>query len=142
MAELKETAACLQIIGDSLIPELITTALGKPPTSAHHKGDHVPLPKGGYRIARSGSWCIDVQRRKPGDLDGQISEILKGTSLDLEVWKELANQFELRIFCGIFLQEFNEGLYISAATTKLLGSRCIALDLDVYSSYNDEPDSF
>lgn len=55
----------------------------------------------------------------------------------MAVWQDLARRFQVEIFCGLFLESFNEGLSLSASTLQLLGERSIALDLDMYSRGED-----
>ncbi|GHC52984.1 hypothetical protein GCM10007315_14480 [Gemmobacter tilapiae] len=119
------------------MPEELTILLGKNPSDAYRKGEELPTPLGNRRAARTGYWGIAVARKEPADLDAQIAEILDGMTDDLGVWQELANRFQLEIFCGLFLKEFNEGLSISAATTALLGARGISLDFDIYYKGDD-----
>ncbi|MCP4284799.1 MAG: DUF4279 domain-containing protein [Gammaproteobacteria bacterium] len=132
MAVLSKSATSLRIFGDNLEPTEITKLLGKEPDRAYRKGDEVPVANGTTRVARTGSWSVSVDRKSPGDLDAQITEILDGTSEDLGHWRYLASRFQVEMFCGLFLEEWNEGLSVSAATSTLLGSRGISLELDVY----------
>jgi hypothetical protein len=39
------------------------------------------------RIARTGSWRLDAERREPEDLEAQIFEILDQLTGDLAVWQ-------------------------------------------------------
>ena len=58
--------------------------------------------------------------------------LLGGTTDDISVWRDIAKRFEVKVFAGLFLNDFNEGLPISSATVSALGARNIALDLDIY----------
>ncbi len=82
---------------------------------------------------RPGQWRRVVERRTPGDLDGQIGELLGGLTEDLNVWKALAERFQGNIFCGLFMSEENEGIEISSQTLLLIGSRGLKFDFDVYA---------
>ncbi|MES1180010.1 MAG: DUF4279 domain-containing protein, partial [Hyphomicrobium sp.] len=76
MAVIAETSISLRYFGYDLVPDALTSALGKPPTKATTKGEVITNHKtGGVRVAKSGSWLYDVERREPGDLDGQIEEL-------------------------------------------------------------------
>lgn len=134
MAKIFESAATLRIMGDNLHPEDITRSLGREPDRAEKKGDRNPLKNGRDRIAKTGSWERTIERKRPGNLDEQIAGLLTGLTENLSVWTALSSKFEVQIFCGLFLREYNEGLYISAETTKMLGSRGIALDFSIYDS--------
>ncbi|GKX32472.1 MAG: hypothetical protein MnENMB40S_00900 [Rhizobiaceae bacterium MnEN-MB40S] len=132
MARIFKTAASLKVVGDEVIPDQITRLLGKRPDIARLAGETFQTPSGADVISRKGHWSISVDRRTSGDLDLQIAELLSGTTQDLEVWTGLANECEVRVFCGLFLEEWNEGIRLSATSMKQLGERGIGLELDIY----------
>ena len=140
MAVLRKTEASLRILGDDLDPEEITAALGKQPDKAARLGDTLRTPLGGERISQTGVWSVSVEQRIPGDLDAQIAKLLEGTTENIGVWRNITSRFKSDIFCGLFLDECNEGLSISPTTMKALGERGILLDLDIYSG-TDEPEA-
>lgn len=55
------------------------------------------------------------------------------------MWRDFAARYRGRIFAGLFLSSFNEGLVISPQTLIAIGVRGLALDLDIYSG-NDKAD--
>lgn len=121
-------------------PEEITRLLGKNPTSAEYKGEIIKNQKTGRtRIARRGSWRLGVERRTPGNLDGQISEIFEGMNDDLAVWNDLASRYKADLFTGLFLREFNEGIDLSPQSLKQLGERGLLLDMDIYDGAEKLP---
>ncbi|MEM1103657.1 MAG: DUF4279 domain-containing protein [Pseudomonadota bacterium] len=133
MSTLYETAVSLHFSGDTLDPDDLTRLLGKRPSSCERKGQAVQNSRtGGKRVARSGRWRLSVERRSPGDLDTQIAELVSGATTDLRTWRKLADDFKGRVFCGLFLNEWNEGLRVAPQTLKALGDRGLFLDLDVY----------
>ena len=69
----------------------------------------------------------------PGNLEGQIRELLAGTTTDLNVWQYLGQSLKVDIFCGLFMDEWNEGETLNPETLKLLGDRGINLALDIYA---------
>ena len=77
---------------------------------------------------------MKVGHEVPGNLDGQIAELLAGTTKDLGVWQRLTSAYDVDVFCGLFLEHENEGICVSPATLGLLGERGIKLQLDVYAS--------
>jgi hypothetical protein len=133
MTILHQTAASLSFFGDDLDPDEITRLLGGKPTVGVRKGGvwHTELgvPKTAYR----GSWRVRVARRSPGDLDSQVAELFAPLSNNMAVWNDLSRRFKARIFCGLFLNEFNEGLVLAPETLIAIGSRGLNLDLDIYA---------
>lgn len=140
MAELYKTAASLRIIGDDLDPEEITNQLGKQPDASEKRGETIRLPSGRERIARRGRWSVKVESLSPGDLDAQVKDLLSGTTNDIDIWRTITSRFRADIFCGLFLNEGNEGLIVSPNTLKLLGDRGICLGLDIYAGPKDGDD--
>lgn len=132
MAKIYETTMTLRFFGDDLDPDEITARLAYPPTVGAKKGG-VWITKGGIeKVARTGVWRLKVKDRKPGDLNGQIAELLMLLSDDLSVWGDLTARFEADLFCGIFMIEGNEGTSMSAKTMTNLGSRNLRLEFDIY----------
>src|SRR5262249_23076958 len=113
MTAISETHAALRFSGDDLDPDELSARLGGKPSTFARKGDVIRFGKtGGERIARTGQWIVSVERREPGDLDGQIGELLSPLSKDLSIWRSL-EKYRPDLYVGLFLQECNEGLEIS-----------------------------
>jgi hypothetical protein len=136
MAALNRTAASLRIVGPNLDPDEITRLLGKTPERAERRGQVIRGKSGHERTARQGRWSVSAEPCSPGDLDAQIAALLAGTTDDLAVWRKVVSAFRADVFCGLFLEESNEGLEVSPATLKLLGDRGLKLDLDIYGGGN------
>ncbi|TAL32592.1 MAG: DUF4279 domain-containing protein [Phenylobacterium sp.] len=137
MGRLRETAASLRFFGDDLDPQEITLRIGAPPTIGVRKGGVWLTSRGVEKIARTGSWRLQVDRRQPGDLDGQILELLSRLTSDLETWRELSARYRGDIFCGLFLESGNDGSTLSPATLAAIGLRGLELDLDIYAPLDD-----
>jgi len=90
------------------------------------------------RVARTGSWRLNAPDRAPGDLDGQIIELFASLSMDFAAWEDLAGRFAGNLFCGLFMNESNEGLTLSAKTMKELASRGLVLHLDIYGPIGED----
>lgn len=125
---------------DDLIPDGLTAALGQPPTHFMRKGG--PLVRKGKILrddagvplrARTSLWSYSVERREPGDLDGQIRQLFGALTDDLSVWRRLSAQYNPDLFVGLFLNESNEGVEISAECLGILSTRGVSLGLDIYS---------
>ncbi|SRR5258708_176636 len=136
MSALSKTAASLRLFGDDLNPDEVTRLLGKQPDVAERKGDIRPSGS----TVRRGRWSVKVRRRAPGDLDGQIAELLAGTTEDLAVWQRLTSVCAANVFCGLFLAQENEGIDVSPQTLRLLGERGIKLQLDIYAPDGETDD--
>jgi hypothetical protein len=132
MAVVSRTRASLRISGDDLEPAALTGALECQPTKAHRKGDVV-----NGRSKTFGLWLLEASPQEPGDLNGQIREVLAKTTPNIAVWVQLRQRFRVDLFCGIFLDREIEGLSIDASLLEALGSRGIELSLDIYAGPED-----
>ncbi len=126
-------------MGDDLDPDEISSLLGGEPTFSQRKGDQIigKVTKR-VRVAKSGMWSISVSDREPGDLDGQIAEILNPLTQDLEIWKDVVSRYRADLFCGLFMGSGNDGLSLSPESLLALGSRGIMIDFDIYNACADE----
>jgi hypothetical protein len=136
MGQMHRSAATLRILGDDLVPAEISSLLGCAPTVAHKKGEVLTGKNTGIeRIARTGMWRLQSADQEPENLDGQIEEILKKVTRDIETWQALAGRFRVDLSRGLFMSGGNQGLAISRGTLLALGQRGIELALDVYASH-------
>jgi len=134
MAAISETHASLRFFGDDLDPGELNALLGGMPSTCASKGDVIRSETTGReRIAKTGSWIVRVKRREPGDLDAQVEELLSPLSKDLSTWRSLG-KYRPNLFVGLFLQESNEGIEISAHSLSSLAERGILLGLDIYGA--------
>ena len=132
MAVINETAVTLRIWGDELQPEEISVALGCQPDTSASKGGTWRLPRGVERVSEIGMWHKRAARRAPGDLDEQVAELLAPMTDNVAVWQRLTTQFTADVFCGLFLNETNQGIGLDPPTLFALGARGLKLELDVY----------
>lgn len=138
MGALHRTAASLRFFGDDLDPDEITGLLGGQPTVGARKGGVWLTSRGVEKPSYQGQWRISVERRSPGDLDAQIAEIFGRLTSDVAVWKNLSQRFQADVFCGLFLEESNEGMSLSPDTLIAVGSRGLTLDLDIYGPEDED----
>lgn len=132
MAVIGETRLTIRFFGDDLDPEEITARLGCPPSAGAFKGAVTITQRGNERIARTGFWRLSASDRIPGDLDGQVAELVEKLSDDLSVWKELSQRYKADVFCGLFMRDGNEGIGLSVATMENLSARGLAIGFDIY----------
>lgn len=142
MAEIRQSAVALRIMGDDLVPDEVTALLGTSPTSAHVKGEtgrHIVGPKvGGVRVARSGMWTLEASDREPEDMNGQIREILSRITSDLSVWHSITKRFRVDLFCGLWMDGSDCGLTLSPESLAALGERGIELAMCIYGQNDAE----
>ncbi|WP_353654442.1 DUF4279 domain-containing protein [Mesorhizobium sp. C089B] len=111
MAEISQSSASLRFFGDDLDPAELTKLLAGQPTYAVRKGDlHTYPPSQPPRIALKGLWRLSSESGKGDQLDHQIASILKTLTSDLGIWADLVRRFKVDMFCGVWLDEENQGL--------------------------------
>ena len=133
MAAVHKTALGFRLRGDDLDPDVVSATLCCLPSSCGRKGEVQSIGRGRVRPSPVGFWHRQVVRRNPGDLDGQIAELLGGMTADIVAWRRLTDVYAADVFCGLFMREGNEGLGLRPATLLALGARNIALSLDIYA---------
>lgn len=131
MGGLHRTVASIGFYGADLDPSEITAVLGRP-TVGVKMGEKWQTALGFDEVARIGSWRLVAEDQEPGNLDYQINYLMNQLSDDLHSWRSFAERFRGRAFCGLFLNETNEGLTLKPATLARLGERGLLLDLDIY----------
>jgi hypothetical protein len=142
MAAMGETSAAIRIGGDDLDPVEVTDLLGHEPTLSQVKGQEIGRKNtGAAHFAKIGQWHLNSSNRSPGDLDAQIEEIFSKLTQDLSVWHSLTSRFKVDLFCGLFLNESNEGISLSPASLATLSSRGVKLDLCIYSGDKETPNN-
>jgi hypothetical protein len=141
MAKLSHAVAALRVSGDELVPDEVTRLLGAEPSIAYARGDEIGSKHGARRLAKFGLWSCPAHETEPADIDEQVAELLQRLNPDLQAWQQLADRFELDLFCGWFMKRPNEGIEISPATLLALAERHIVLSLDIYGSDGDEADA-
>ena len=137
MGVLHRSAASIGFYGDDLDPTEITERLGEP-TVAVKMGGTFQTPGGRDKIARTGSWRVTANDQQPADLDRQINDLLDSLSDDIVSWRMFSQRFRSRVFCGLFLEDSNEGLALRSETLARLGDRGLCLDLDIYGAPGPE----
>ena len=126
----------LRLFGDDLDPADITRLLGCEPTRALRKGDVDPI--GRYRrVATTGSWLLEGDRPPGEDLEAQVLCLLARVSSNQATWELLTDRFAVDVFCGVFLDDSNQGFALSPLVLSELSWRKLRIDFDIYSASAD-----
>jgi hypothetical protein len=138
VGEVGRTTVSLRLFSVNLDPEIVTSLLGRQPTSASRAGELKYR-----RPAKFGSWHLNSDPLS-GDLDPQIRDLLATLTPDIAIWNDLATQHNAELFCGLFLNEDNQGLMLTPETMNAIGQRGLKLSLDIYAVFDtdDETETF
>ena len=55
----------------------------------------------------------------------------------MSIWQDLTSRFRADVFCGLFMEEGNEGISLSNETLQRLAERGLTIDFDIYDSSDD-----
>jgi len=99
----------VRVAGDQLDPDVVSRALGTAPTFAARKGER--RPSGGRDVfQRTGVWFVEFQGApEEWTLDEAIAALLDRLPADIAVWDEVAAQYGLDVFCGLYLRSWSRG---------------------------------
>jgi hypothetical protein len=81
---------------------------------------------------------LEAEPVEPEDVNGQVRWLLSQVESSPDVWKSLVQQFDIDIFCGLFMQGSNDGMSLAPDVMALLGERGIHLALDIYAASDDD----
>ena len=121
----------LGIYGQDVDPDSITEILKCQPTTSHRKGDRtsprVPSPR------RQGAWLLCVEGEAPVEPEELITQLLDRIHPAVPEWHQLVRRYDVRLFLGIFLDEFNRGFRLSEHVLARVAAMQLKVDFDIYA---------
>jgi hypothetical protein len=127
----------LRVMGDALDPDHVTRLLGVSPDKGEKAGETWLTPKNVPVRARTGMWSRGVPRREASDINELLVELFAPLSADTSIWRELKKDFDIHVFCGVFILEPTGGFRLSSGAMQLLSERFVDLDFDMYLAHED-----
>lgn len=124
------------IHADDLIPDEVTSLLGTAPTRVQQKGKPWVTPNGKHvREGKFGQWSLELKPDQTDEWDvAEAAKILLGrVPADPAIWRVLSSRASVRLFVGVRLESFNQGLSVDPTLLRLLADREMLLDLDIYA---------
>ena len=121
--EIDRLEIALRVRGLCSSPDIVTTRLGREPTSVAVK----ETSRGTHMV-----WMYEIPKSTEWELGDAIETLLSLFPAAGQPWDELAAKFELDVFCGLFLHQANRGTELRPHTLDLLAARHITLSLDIY----------
>jgi hypothetical protein len=132
MAGIGRSTIGLRIFGHDLDPDDITRRLGYLPTAAAKTGDTSTNQRGEMRVVQEGFWRLEWGESDATPIEAKIRDLLEKLSDDPHVWDYIAQHYRVDLFCGLFLDVWNEGFTLSPTVTRLLAERQVAIGFDIY----------
>jgi Domain of unknown function (DUF4279) len=131
----------LEIYGDNLDPEHVSSVLGRLPTKAYRKGDVSPR---GAQYRRTGAWIIDSGKISlTDDNDGEhlFEDWLATLPDNTAAWKCLRESLLVpRVRLVMYTDQMNSEFMLSPIAAQELARRGLSMLVDPYLSLDeDEP---
>jgi len=134
-------SASLQVRGDDLDPERITSLLARAPDRAQRRGVPVLRADGStQRIPRFGAWARDLKPHQTDEWD--VAEIIRllfeGLPTDAGVWDAVAALGRIQISFGLDIPDSNREFDLDPALMRFLGERHAWIWFDIYCEPEDD----
>ncbi len=135
MDNLHRASVTLLIHGDDLVPEELTSLMGRQPMIGARKGGTFPGHNGREVTARTGKWILGTGYREPPCIDQQINELLSSFPAGADLWQDLTTRFDCYVTVGVYFDDdsWTGGIVLEAQTLRMLGERGLAIDFDMYA---------
>lgn len=92
--------------GSDLEPPELTRLLAAEPSSAEKTSY---ISKSGTQVMKQAFWLVEYDEDPVSvDVERQLSTLLDKLTDDLDVWRQLASQFKVDVFCAIFADNWNQ----------------------------------
>ena len=135
-----ETLVQLSVYSEVLDRHEVTTLLEIKPTKAWNPGEQHPIGngKGGSCIVDWGKWLLttELDRNPAGP---KIQDLLQQCTSNLTSWHTLASKFDTSVTIVGYLENWNRQLELEPAVLQLIADRNLRLNVDVYTSIDDDP---
>jgi hypothetical protein len=123
MAAIAESRVSIRFFGEDLNPAEVTDLLGREPTTMYRRGDTRESVGRSY-TRKYGAWIVAAENQTPEAVDAQLQGLFASMTQDMRTWKALTSRYDADVFCGLFMNESNEGFSIGTATLEALGKVC------------------
>lgn len=124
--------ATLRVLGPTVDPEAITKIVGFAPTQSFRVGDvFATRSPSGPHTRKHGFWGFTTQDDKPDNFSRRLLELIRRIPPGVLV-DDLAGQFQVEVFVGLFGIRDQSTLTIDAEVHRELGLRGWPLVFDMY----------
>jgi len=137
MAAIARSTVSLRIFGDGLDPVGLSNLLHATRDESWRKGDDWIIRGRPPRTRRIGAWLLHSAAPKSAPFEEHLRDVLGRTTTDVAVWESVTRSFDADIFCGLFMDQLNEGFDIPADLLRILADRRLMIGFDVYGPTSD-----
>lgn len=115
-----KSTVSLRISGKNLNPDRISKLLNCMPSKVTKPNNTVV-------------WLLESSSAEDMDIEDQIWEMLKKFPTKKKIWDSITSQYEVDLFCGLFLEAENRGFGLSVKLMKKLSFLGIEIGFDIYA---------
>jgi len=134
MSNISRSTVSIRLFGSELDPEQITQLLSCEPSSAAKTDEKIITSKGKERIIKKGFWFLNYGESDELIIEEKIETLFGKMTDNLESWREVTRNLDTAdIFCGLFIDNWNEGFLLSQSTLRKISERNLEISFDVYS---------
>jgi hypothetical protein len=127
MAELDHTIVSIRFSGKDLDIQKISELLGY--MESESTRSTFKKVKGGDVV-----WSIQLKNDDTLDLEKKIVTLLAKFTPEINKWKLETYNIKADIFCGLFLDGWNQGFSLSSILMKEISDRDLKIGFDIYSA--------
>jgi hypothetical protein len=134
MADISRSTISIRLFGSELNPEKITQLLVCEPSSAAKTGEKIIKRNGQERIVKKGFWRLAYGESDEVILEEKIELLFGKLTTNLDSWRKVTRNLDtVDIFCGLFIDNWNEGFTLSQSILKKISDRNLEIGFDIYS---------
>ena len=133
MSAITRSTVSIRFSGKNLNPEQLTLLLGCLPTETGNTGEEIVTKSGNLRKVTKGFWHLEYGDSDEVDLGEKVNLLLGKLTNDLTTWRQVTHEFKAGVFCGLFMDNMNEGFTLSPDLLRKLADRQIEIGIDIYS---------
>jgi hypothetical protein len=126
MADLSRTIVSIRFSGQDLDPKKLGEMLGF--VESESSESTIKHLKSGVVV-----WSINFRINETLPLEKKIEALLTRFTNEINAWEKATKDVKADIFCGLFLDGWNEGFSLSSNILKEISDRNIRIGFDIYS---------
>jgi hypothetical protein len=131
MSELDNSVVSIRFIGENLDSKLISEQLGYVESTLTET--RIKKLKNGIIV-----WRIRLAGKEKIPLETKVMMLLGEFSKDINAWKQITERIKADIFCGLFLEDWNQGFGLTPTLMKEISDRNLEIGFDIYSPPDPE----
>lgn len=132
MGELLNSTLSIRFSGFEMDVEALSELLECEPTQVRSRARSVM--RDGKKVHREQKiWLLEYGETDGVELEEKIESLLRRLTQDLVKWHDATSTYQADMFCGLFLDDLNQGFELSPKLLKKLAGRNLKIGFDIYA---------